>query len=149
MKFISEFKELNGRVFNSINECKEAENVILKEREALAEKERDKSKLKKKLSGEIDKAEEALKEAYAAYDAAKEKARIELEESNKRISDILNTAKEAVKAAEAARAAAILNFNEQCGPYQKVYTEQEAQDEFNRFTKQFNSLFSDIFKYII
>ncbi|MBO5712259.1 MAG: hypothetical protein J6R47_05410, partial [Acholeplasmatales bacterium] len=69
MKFMSDFKELDGKIYNSINECKEAETKVLKEREALAEKEKDKSKLKKKLSLAVDKAEEALKEAYAKYEA--------------------------------------------------------------------------------
>ena len=64
MKFMSDYKELEGKVFNSINECKDAETKVLKEREAIAEKEKDKSKLKKKLSAEVDKAEEALKAAY-------------------------------------------------------------------------------------
>lgn len=146
MKFMSDFKELNGRVFNSINECKDAESKVLKEREALAEKERDKSKLKKKLSGEVDKAEEALKKAYADYEAAKEQARRILEESNQQMLDILNPAKKAVEDAELARTQAIKNFNKECGPYQKIYTGDAAQAELDRFNKQFNDLFVDFFK---
>ena len=146
MKFMSDFKELNGRVFNSINECKDAESKVLKEREALAEKERDKSKLKKKLSGEVDKAEEALKKAYADYEAAKEQARRILEESNQQMLDILNPAKKAVEDAELARTQAIKNFNKECGSYQKIYTGDAAQAELDRFNKQFNDLFVDFFK---
>lgn len=146
MKFMSDFKELNGKIFNSINECKDAESKILKEREALAEKERDKSKLKKKLSGEVDKAEEALKKAYADYEAAKERARKILEESNQQMLDILNPAKKAVEDAELAKTQAIKNFNKECGPYQKIYTGEAAQAELDRFNKQFNNLFVDLFK---
>lgn len=146
MKFMSDFKELDGKIFNSINECKDAESKILKEREALAEKERDKSKLKKKLSGEVDRAEEALKKAYADYEAAKEQARKILEDSNKQMLDILNPAKKAVEDAELARTQAIKNFNKECGPYQKIYTGEAAQDELDRFNKQFNNLFVDFFK---
>lgn len=146
MKFMSDFKELNGKVFNSINECKDAESKVLKEREALAEKERDKSKLKKKLSGEVDKAEEALKQAYADYEAAKEQARKILEESNQQMLDILNPAKKAVEDAELAKTQAIKNFNKECGPYQKIYTGEAAQAELDRFNKQFNNLFVDFFK---
>lgn len=146
MKFMSDYKELEGKVFNSINECKDAESKVLKEREALAEKEKDKSKLKKKLSGEVDKAEENLKKAYSDYEAAKEKARKILEESNKQMEDILNPAKQAVKDAESARAEAIKNFNKECGVYQKIYTGEEAQAELDRFNKQFNNLFVDFFK---
>lgn len=143
---MSDFKELEGKVFNSINECKDAESVILKEREALAEKERDKSKLKKKLSGEVDKAEENLKKAYADYEAAKEAAKKILEESNKQMLDILKPAKKAVEEAELAKAQAIKNFNKECGPYQKIYTGEAAQAELDRFNKQFNNLFVDFFK---
>ena len=146
MKFMSDFKELDGKVFNSINECKDAESKVLKEREALAEKERDKSKLKKKLSGEVDKTEEALKKAYADYEAAKEQARKILEESNQQMLDIINPAKKAVEDAELARTQAIKNFNKECGPYQKIYTGEAAQAELDRFNKQFNNLFVDFFK---
>jgi hypothetical protein len=146
MKFMSDFKELNGKIFNSINECKDAESKILKEREAFAEKEKDKSKLKKKLSGEVDKAEEALMKAYANYEAAKERAREIIEESNKQMLDIINPAKKAVEDAELARTQAIKNFNKECGPYQKIYTGESAQAELDRFNKQFNNLFVDFFK---
>lgn len=146
MKFMSDFKELEGKIFNSINECKDAESKILKEREALAEKEKDKSKLKKKLSSEVDKAEENLKKAYADYDAAKEEVKKILEESNQKMLDILNPAKKAVTEAEAARAEAIKNFNKECGVYQKIYTGEQAQAELDRFNKQFNNLFIDMFK---
>ena len=146
MKFMSDFKELEGKIFNSINECKDAESVILKEREALAEKEKDKSKLKKRLSGEIEKAETALQEAYTKYDEAKEAARVILEESNKQIMDILTPAKEQVNKAEKAKAEAIKNFNKECGPYQKVYTGEQAQIELDRFNKQFNNIFNNFIK---
>ena len=143
---MSDFKELDGKVFNSINECKDAESKVLKQREALAEKEKDKSKLKKKLSGEVDKAEENLKKAYADYESAKERAREVLEESNKQMLDILNPAKKAVEDAELAKTQAIKNFNKECGPYQKIYTGEAAQAELDRFNKQFNNLFVDFFK---
>ena len=143
MKFMSDFKELNGQIFNSINECKEAESKVLKDREALAEKERDKSKLKKKLSGEVDRAEEALKKAYADYESAKEQAKKILEESNQQMLDILKPAKKAGEDAEEARTQAIKNFNKECGPYQKIYTGEAAQAELDRFNQQFNSFFVD------
>ena len=145
MKFVSDFKELNGKVFNSINECKDAESKVLKEREALAEKERDKSKLKKKLSGEVDRAEEDLKKAYANYEYAKEQVKKILEESNKQMIEILDPAKKAVEEAEEAKTRAIQNFTKECGPYQKIYTGEAAQAELDRFNKQFNNFFVDFF----
>lgn len=146
MKFMSDYKELEGKIFNSINECKDAEAVILKEREALAVKEKDKSKLKKKLSAEVDKAEENLKLAYSEYETAKEEAKKILEDSNKQMSDILSKAKSKVIEAEKMKTDAIKKFNEECGPYQKVYTGEAAQAELDRFNKQFNNLFVDLFK---
>ena len=146
MKFMSDFKELEGKIFNSINECKDAEAKILKDREALAEKERDKSKLRKKLSAEVDKAEENLKAAYKEYEAAKETVRKLLDESNKQMLEILTPAKEAVAKAEKEKTEAIKKFNAECGVYQKVYTGEEAQAELERFNKNFNNLFVDFFK---
>lgn len=144
MKFVSDFKELDGKLFNSINECKDAEAAILKQREELAQKEKDRSKQKKKLANEIDKAEEALKTAYKNYEEAKATAIKILDESNKQVLDLLTPAEEAVKKAEEAKAEAIKRFNKECGVYQKVYTGTEAEEEFERFTQVFNSLFNDI-----
>ena len=146
MKFMSDFKELEGKIFNSIDECKSEEAKVLKEREALVEKEKDKSKLKKKLSSAVDKAEENLKDAYKKYEEAKEAARIILEESNKQILAIIDPAKEAVAKAEQAKAEAITKFNKECGPYQKVYTGEQAQAELERFNKQFDNIFNKLFK---
>ena len=146
MKFMSDFKELEGKIFDTIDECKKEEAAVLKNREALMEKEKDKSKLKKKLSAAVDKAEETLKDAYKKYEEAKEAAKIILEESNKQMQDILNPAKEAVAKAEQAKAEAITNFNKECGPYQKVYTGEQAQAELERFNKQFDNMFTRLFK---
>lgn len=146
MKFMSDFKELDGKVFNSINECKDAESKVLKEREALTEAERDKSKLKKKLSAEVDKAEENLKKAYSNYEDAKDKAKKILEESNQQMLDILNPAKKAVEDAEAAKTEAIKKFNKECGVYQKIYTGEQAQAEFDRFNKNFDKFFTNFLK---
>lgn len=147
MKFMSDFKELEGKIYNSINECKDAESAILKQREEVSVKEKEKSKLKKKLSAEVDKAEEDLKVAYAEYEAAKEAAKKILEESNKQMLDIINPAKEKVANAEKAKTDAIKKFNAECGAYQKVYTGAEAQAELERFNKNFNNLFVDFFKH--
>ena len=146
MKFMSEFKELEGQVYNSINECKDAENKVLKEREAREIKERDKSKLRKKLSGEVEAAEADLKKAYENYEVAKETARKMIEEYNKKIQDLLNPAKEAVKEAQLAKTEAIKKYNKECGVYQKVYTGEEAQAEFKRLERTFDSLFNNFFK---
>ena len=146
MKFMSDFKELEGKIYNSIDECKDAEAGILKQREDLSNQEREKSKLKKKLSAEIDKAEENLKIAYKEYDDAKEAARKILEESNNQMINILQPARDKVAAAEERKSEAIQKFNTECGVYQKVYTGAEAQAELERFNKNFRNIFVDFFK---
>ena len=147
MKFMSDFKELEGKIYNSINECKDAESAVLKQREELANKERDKSKLKKKFADEIDKAEEAVKAAYKEYDVAKEKAAKILEDSNKQVLEIINAAKDVVNKAEKAKLDAITAFNKEFGAYQKVYTGEQARAELERFNSNLNSLFGDLFKF--
>ena len=47
MKIVSEYKELEGRVFNTVGECAEAEGLIEVQRAELAEKKK-KNFLKKK-----------------------------------------------------------------------------------------------------
>lgn len=146
MKFISDYPELKGKVYGSINECKEAETKIDAERVELEKKQKDASKLKKKLADDIDTKEAAVKKAYEDYDAAMEKARIILEESNKEVAEIIKSAKKDIKDAEEAKANAIKEFNKQCGPYQKVYTGKAAEEEFNRIEMQMGSMLADLLK---
>ena len=146
MKIVSEYKELEGQVFNTVKECETAEHKVDEQRKALSKKEKDMSKLKKSLAAQVDKAEEDLKAAYQNYDEAKETAKKIVEEANKLISETLQPAKKAVRDAEAARTEAIINYNKQCGPYQKVYTGDKAKEEYLRMTEQIDSVFNSIWK---
>ena len=103
MKYVSEFKELNGKVFDTIDDCNAAETKIIESRNAIAEKEKEKSRLRKELAGEVETAEQELKKAYEDYDAARDVAAKILEESNQRILDLLKPAKEAIRDAEKKR----------------------------------------------
>ena len=145
MKYVSEFKELNGKVFDTIDDCNAAETKIIESRNAIAEKEKEKSRLRKELAGEVETAEQELKKAYEDYDAARDVAAKILEESNQRILDLLKPAKEAIRDAEKKRVEAICRFNKECGPYQKTYTGDKAITEFNRISKQMDNLFGDMF----
>lgn len=149
MKIFSDYKELEGQVFDTVEQCTEAEAKVEEQRKALAEQEKDKSKLKKSLAKEVDVAEENVKQAYINYDKAKEEVRKILEESNKQMTDILKPAKQAIADAEAARTEAIVNYNKQCGPYQKIYTGDRAMEEYKRISKQFDSIFNKLWNNFI
>ena len=149
MKIVSEYKELEGQVFDTVDQCIEAEAKVEEQRKALVEQERDKSKLKKSLAKDVDVAEEKVKQAYLNYENAKEQVRKILEESNKQMNDILKPAKQAITDAEAARTEAIVNYNKQCGPYQKIYTGDRAVEEYKRITKQFDTMWNKLWNNFI
>lgn len=146
MKIVSEYKELEGKLFDTSEECQIAENKVDEQRKALAKKERDMSKLRKSLAAGVDKAEENLKDAYQKYEEAKKEVQKILEESEKKMNDILQPAKQAVRDAEAARTEAIVNYNKQCGPYQKIYTGDKAKEEYKRMSQHFDSIFTDFWR---
>ena len=142
MKIVSEYKDLDGKIFDTVEACEAAEAEVEKQRKALAEKEKDKSKLRKKLSSEVEKAEEELQLAYQEYNDAKVKAKSVAEEANKMISEILTAAKDKIRDAEKARTEAIMKYNPECGPYQKTYTGDKAREEYNRLLNSMDSLFN-------
>lgn len=101
---------------------------------------------RKQLAAEVEAADEALKEAYANYDAAKlkteELSRKYLEEVNA----ILDPAQSAVKNAEKKRYEAIRNFNDSFGAYQVTYTGAKAADEMMKAISNINSRANKIFR---
>ena len=151
LKIYSDYKELEGKVFTTVRECQLAEAKIDADKAAVVEqnKKAELSKRKKEAADAITKADEALNKAYANYESAKEKVRNILEESNKQMEAILTPAKEAVNAAEKLRASAIQKYTSEFGVYQSVYTGERAQQELDRFNKQFNNAFSNIVKAFI
>lgn len=146
MKFVSEYKELTGKTFDTVEACQEAEKAIEEQRKAASLKEKEASKLRKALASDVDKAEKSLSDAYAAYDEAKNRVKALVEDFNKQRNDILEPAKKAVRDAEAARTEAIINYNKQCGPYQKTYTGDKAKEEYLRMSKYFDSMVNNFWK---
>ena len=146
MKIVSDYKELEGKLFDTVADCEVAEKEVDKQRKALAEKQKDVSKLKKTLAGKVDAAETKLQEAYTNYDKAKEQVRKILEESNKQMLNVLEPARQAVREAEEARTNAIIEYNKQCGPYQKIYTGDRAKEEYNRMSQQLDSIFNNFWR---
>ena len=101
---------------------------------------------KKQLAAEVDAAEEAVKEAYANYEAAKVKAeelaKAYLEEHNR----IMSPAEAAVKEAEKKRYEAIRKFNDSFGAYQVTYTGAKAADEMMKAISGINSRANKMFR---
>lgn len=94
---------------------------------------------RKQLAIAVEAADEAVKEAYAKYEAAKaqveELSKKYLEETDK----ILEPAKAAVKNAEQNRYEAIRKFNDSYGAYQVTYTGARAADELMKAINRINS----------
>ena len=86
-----------------------------------------------------------LEEARKEYEKSRDVAKKLLKESQDKANEILKPAKEAVRNAEKEKYDAIAKFNEQCGPYQVVYTGDRAVKEFERVEKRFNDAFEDLF----
>ena len=142
------FSDVLNTAFDTEKECLKAEKEYeleqkKKEQERKIEEEKLKeekaliSKEKKELADKISEAESNLKLAKENYKVAQDKAAELLEESNKQVTEILNTAKEEVKKAERARRDAIVEFSNRFGVYTKSYTGDAAIEEFNSAVTDF------------
>ena len=151
MKIYSDYKELEGQVFNTVRECQLAEAKVETEKAQAVEQARkaEVSKKKKELASAIEQADEVVNKAYAKYEQAKQDVRKILEESNTQMENILTPAKAEVAKAEKLRADAIKEYTNAFGAYQSVYTGERAEQELERFNRQFNSTFADILKAFI
>lgn len=148
MKIYSDYKELEGTVFNTVKDCQIAEAKVDAEKAQAVEQARkaEATKKKKELANAVSKADDAVAKAYSEYEIAKQEVRKILEESNTRMEKILGPAKSAVTKAENVRFEAIKAYNREFGPYQSVYTGERAEKELQRFNQQFNSTFNDLLK---
>ena len=150
MKIISDYKELAGQVFDSVEKCAAEEAKIDEAREKAKKAATSVANRKKALTDKVDAAEKSVKLAYDQYNKAKEEVRKILEESNKKMNEILANAEGQVTKAESDRRDAIIAYNKEFGAYQAVYTGDRAQKEFDRIIKQMdNSLTDMIRKFII
>ena len=80
MKIVSEYKELEGQTFDTIEECAKAEAVV-DERKVATQKLLD-SKKKRALSKVIEDADQQVLAAYANYEKVKKEVQRILEESH-------------------------------------------------------------------
>jgi hypothetical protein len=149
MKILSEYKELAGQVFDSIEACAAAERAVDKARNDAKEQNAKVSARKRELATAIEVAEKSVKDAYDSRIKVKEEVQKILEESNKKMMAMLDDANVKVRDAEKARRDAILAYNNEFGTYQAVYTGERAQREFDRLAKQFDSTFTDMIRRFI
>jgi len=132
------YSELLDKLFDTMDECINAEKTYQKEQE---EKEKEKavkaqavSKRKKELADRVEQAEEEVRKAYAEYDCLKDEAKKILDESNNKIIELLSPAVDKIKAAQRERYNAIVEFNNNFGVYSRQYTGERAFEEFKRAT---------------
>ena len=151
------YSEILDKLFDSEKDClkaekdyaieqKKQEKAKIAEEEKLKEEKALISKEKKEYADKIAQTEEQLKSARENYKLAQDKAAEILEESNKQVSEILNSAKEEVKKAERAKRDAIVEFNNKFGAYTKSYTGEKAIEEFNKAVDLFTNPLVDLFK---
>lgn len=143
MKFYS---DIVNKVFDSEEECLNAEKEFNEKKEAAEAERKAKaalvSKEKKELSDAVEAAESKLSKAYEEYDLAKEEVKKILEESNQKALEILNPAKEAIREAQRERYTAISEFNKKYGIYTAQYTGDRAFKEFKRATSWIEDFFN-------
>lgn len=133
MKIISEYEELKGKIFSTIEQCAEEEARIDALRAESAKQ--DLSKQRKQYANAIEDADKKVKEAYDNYETVKEKVREILEESNKQMTDLISEASSKIKEAESERRHAILDYTSKFGIYLKVRTKDRAVEDYTRFEK--------------
>lgn len=151
MKFYSEKLD---QMFDSVEELQseEAKKRPTKKKTAITEKiipqeeTTPASPTRKELALEVETADERVKEAYANYDAAKQKVEDLSKKYLEEVNQILEPAKQAVKDAETCRYAAIKKFNENYGAYQVTYTGSRAAEELMKAISGINANTNKLFK---
>ena len=100
-----------------------------------------KEKSRKELAKRVDAADALIDVAYKNYDKAKEEVSALVEDTRKKVNEILNVAREEVEAAEKEKAEAIKEFNEKFGVYTATYSGKKAVEQYNRTIKHFADIF--------
>ena len=141
------YSEILKKFYDSTEDCLQAEKEFNEKKTALEEEKKAKalavSKEKKELASAVEEAENKLEKAYQEYEIAKEEAKKILEESNQKVLDIINPAKENVKVAQKERYNAISEFNKKFGLYTTTYSGDKAFNELKRMSTWIDSLFYD------
>ena len=128
MKIISEYKELEGVIYDTPEACREAEAAIDAKKAQEAEAAEQKRVANKQYYDAVAEARQNLVRARNALKDAEGEARAIDEEANKKIHAILCPARKGVHDAELNLAKAIATFNKQVGPYRINLADVDAND---------------------
>lgn len=141
----------DGKIYDTVDECLEADEKFEKEQEqkALAETEKKNalSKRKKELADNIRVAEDKVSLAFEEYEKVREEARKKIAEAQEEAKKMLKEAEEKYSDASSERYEAIRNFNKEFGTYTTTYTGKQALEEYNRISKSMNRFFNNIDRY--
>lgn len=125
MKIISEYKELEGIIYDTPEACREAEAAVDAKKVQEAEQKRVANK---QYYDAVAEARQKLVRARNALKDAEGEARAIHEEANKKICALLCPARKGVHDAELNLAKAIATFNKQVGPYRINLADIDAND---------------------
>lgn len=134
------YSEILGTIFNTEGDCREAEAAYYEAKKKTEAEEQAKkneafvAQQKNEAAQKVELAEKRLSEAYANYEKVSAEVKKILEESNKRMLDIIKPAKEAIADAEKARYKAVCDYNAAYGPYTTTYSAERAKQDFNRLS---------------
>lgn len=113
------------------DECDLKDSVIKELDEKLSN-----TKSKKELADDVEKSDEALKEARELYDIAEQQVQELSKEYLAKVDDIMKEAKDRLKKAETDRYNAIKAFNDSYGVYRVTYTGTKAAEDLKRTLKE-------------
>ena len=131
------YSEILNRYFDSPEACEAEESKYKAKVEAENSKKSAQSARKKAAADKIEAAEKERVEAYKNYEAAKAEIQRILDESNEKMSAILNDAKKRIASAERAKLTAISEFNKEFGPYKVCISDDKARAEYNSIVNRF------------
>lgn len=118
----------------------ERKQKILQEKQAKEAAELEISK--KQYAAAVELADQQVSEAYKNLEIAKQDAKALSEEFMKKLSEIMEPAKQAVKEAETVRLQAIREFTSKFGVYKANYNGERAAEEYMRARSRFDDFFT-------
>lgn len=141
MEYMKYYNTNTKECYGTPEECEEANKAYLVKVEEENKKVEADKKEKKELAANIETADKELQSAYDEFEKVKAKAAKILEDSNKQVEDMLESARKNIKEAENHKCECIKKFNEKFGTYKVYYSGERAEQEFNNALKWIDWLF--------
>ena len=114
MKIISDYKELQGQTFPTVEACAEAEAAIDKQKAEKVAASKQYDNMVSTARAKLDAARQNLTEANAKAEAI-------VDEANVKVREIMCPARKAVREAEHELGLAIAEYNKHVGPYKMEF----------------------------